>query len=228
MPPIGGSDRRERHDRKMAKDLTGGGERRSSWWRVYGPMIGALLAAVAAIATAVITSRSNSADTERRIHHERAIARQDAVGAARVLAKELATVEVYMQGMLRVDQLIPCDDKYNVEISQEDQKRIAAAPEIGVDRWQRVAAALSNLDTLSPTSGTSTSEERVGSIAGILLSSSSTLLPLTARGMRSPLFRAHRSERGYRGSPIPSCGSASGSGSSRAASRHAAVSSSAG
>lgn len=123
-------------------------ESRKSWWSAYGPMLAAVVAALAAIATAVITSRSNSADTERRINHEKAIARQETVGAARVLAKELVTVEVYMQGMLRVDRLIPYDEKYNVQMSQEDLKRIAAAPAIGVDRWQRIAGALSNLDNL--------------------------------------------------------------------------------
>jgi hypothetical protein len=121
---------------------------RRSWWSVHGPTLGAVLAAAAAIATAVISSQSNSADAERRIDHETAVARQEAVGAARVLAKELATVEVYLQGMLRVDRLIPYDGKYNIQLEQDDQKRIAAAPEIGVNRWQRVAAALSNLDAL--------------------------------------------------------------------------------
>jgi hypothetical protein len=121
---------------------------KSSWWSRNGAAFGAILAAAAAIATAVIASESNSADTQRRIEHELALARRDATGAARVLAKELATVEVYLQGMLRVDRLISYDSKYNVQLSTEDQKRIAAAPEIGVDRWQRIATALSNLDAL--------------------------------------------------------------------------------
>ena len=51
-----------------------------------------------------------------------------------------------MQGMLRVGRLIPYDDKYDIQIPAEDRKRIAT--ELGVDRWQRVGTALSNLDTL--------------------------------------------------------------------------------
>jgi hypothetical protein len=114
----------------------------------YAPTLGALIAAVAAIATAVISSSSNSADTQRRIDFEAAAAHTDTVGAARVLAKELATVEVYMEGMLSTGRMFPFDEKYNVELSTSDQKLIASAKELGVDGWQRVAAALSNLDTL--------------------------------------------------------------------------------
>lgn len=117
-----------------------------SWWAVYGPTLGAILAAAAAIATALISSGSNSADTERRITRERQVARSEAVGAARVLAGELATPEVYMQGMLRTDRLFPYDPKYDVQLPQEDLKAVASA--LGVNRWQQVAAALGNLDTL--------------------------------------------------------------------------------
>jgi hypothetical protein len=111
-------------------------------------MMAAMIAAVAAVATAVITSHSNSADAERRIEHEKLEAHREAVGSARVLAKELVTADVYLQGMLRVNEMIPWDEKYNVDLSQEDQKLVASASEIGVDRWQKVAAALSNLDGL--------------------------------------------------------------------------------
>lgn len=121
---------------------------RKSWLIAYGPTVGAILAAAAAIATAVITSNSNEADTQRRIDHEIEVAHQDATGAARVLASELATAEVYMQGMLKVGRLIPYADKYDVQMSQDDLKQIAT--EIGVDNWQRVGAALSNLDSLGP------------------------------------------------------------------------------
>jgi hypothetical protein len=127
---------------------SGSRHRRASTWSAHGPMIAAVIAAVAAVATAVISSQSNAADTQRRIQHETSEAHREAVGAARVLAKELSTVDVYLQGMLRVNQLIRWDEKYNVELSQEDQKLIASAPEIGVDRWQKVAAALTNLDSL--------------------------------------------------------------------------------
>jgi hypothetical protein len=86
--------------------------------------------------------------SDDRIEHEKLEAHREAVGSARVLAKELGTADVYLQGMLRVNELIPWDDKYNVDLSRRDQKLIASAHEIGVDRWQKAAAALSNLDGL--------------------------------------------------------------------------------
>ncbi len=134
----------------MAKDAStpDAAGSRLARWTIYASVFAAVLAALAAVAVAVISSNSNAADTERRIDHEKAVEHREAVGAARVLAKELATVEVYMAGMLRVNRLIKYDEKYNVQLTQDDQKRIAAAPEMGVDRWQRVAAALSNLDSL--------------------------------------------------------------------------------
>lgn len=135
----------------MAKDHEAGfGDSRLARWTIYASVFAAVVAAIAAVAVAVISSNSNAADTQRRIDHEKEVARSQTVGAARLLAKELATVEVYMAGMLEVNRLIPYDEKYNVQLTQDDQKRIAAAPEIGVDGWQRVAAALSNLDSLEP------------------------------------------------------------------------------
>jgi hypothetical protein len=111
-------------------------------------LIAAVLAAGAAVATAVISSHGNAADTRRQIKHDEATDRRDTIGAARVLAGQLVTAEVYLQGMLDTNRLIPYDGKYDVQIAQDDLKRIASAPALGVDRWQRVAAALSNLDSL--------------------------------------------------------------------------------
>jgi hypothetical protein len=108
----------------------------------------AILAAAASVATAVISARSSVSDTKRQIAYQEAQERQDAVGAARVLAYQLVTAEVYAQGALDTNQLIPWDPKNDVQLSQADLKAISASPLIGVDRWQRIVAALSNLDSL--------------------------------------------------------------------------------
>jgi hypothetical protein len=111
-------------------------------------MVAALVAAAAAVAVALISNSSNAADTGRQLRHEDQQARQQAVGAARVLAGQLVTAEVYLQGMLDTGRLFDYDDKYDVQLPQADLKRIASDPRLGVDRWQRIATALSNLDSL--------------------------------------------------------------------------------
>jgi hypothetical protein len=108
----------------------------------------ALIAVVGSVVTAIIASNSNSANTERQIKHDEGQKRQNAVGAARVLAYQFVTAEVYMQGGLDTGVLMPYDPKYDVQISQEDLKAISSSSEIGVDRWQRISASLSNLDSL--------------------------------------------------------------------------------
>jgi hypothetical protein len=80
------------------------------------PAVAAVVAAGAAVFAAAISSNSSSADARRVLDRGTRPAHQEAVGAGRLLAMELATAEVYLEGMLRIDRMIPYDDKYDIDI----------------------------------------------------------------------------------------------------------------
>ena len=108
----------------------------------------AVLAAAAAIATAVISARSNAADThpaDRSPNRGRESGSDRGSTGAGQGASNRRGVPAGNIAHPAADPIRPEEQRGSRPITIQ---AIAAAPELGVDRWQRVAAALSTLDSL--------------------------------------------------------------------------------